>query len=317
MSQRPLKKRLFYLIIDQLAGHWAEGVIVDEEELMPPANVLDYHGRGLIPNFSYIINEGIWVKRPWNRGVCDTGHGMKYLCTGTYDTSVNMGFFEYVKEKYKDLVKIAVFTTIPWAMRGYFYVPDYMISLPPYYRPYNDHLVWTLFVRPYLEREENWNMVHLYLALNDMVSHCPSYQKRNPHPMSSKHAYMLYLDKLVGEIISFLKNKEYWDETIIVIASDHGYHLGCEVCRNLGAKTMNWCCDHPTPYDCYVWDFERDRKTNKYSGGPRRITFIVSGGGLDDELRGSIVEKAEIIDVIPTIAKLIGVEFKTEGRSII
>ena len=305
------------MIIDQLAGHWCEGVLVDPNELIPPANITDYHERKLIPNFSYLIDNGVWVKRPWNRGICDTIHGMKYLSTGSYDMEVNIGFFEYVKETLND-VKVAVFTTLPWAMRGYFYVPDYMVSLPPYYGPYyDDYMIWSLFVKPYLLRERNWNIVHFYLAINDMVSYCPSYSKHNPHPKSSKHAYLLYLDKLIGEIVEFLHNMGYWKDTIFVIASDHGYHLGCNVCRDLGFRTVNWCCDHPKPYDCYVWDFKQERRTDRYSGGPRRITFILSGGALDEEFRGRVIEEAEIIDVIPTIAKLMDIEYHTKGKSIL
>ena len=44
-------KRVFYLIIDQLAGHWEESVKIEGTDL-PPANVKGYHEKGLIPNFS-------------------------------------------------------------------------------------------------------------------------------------------------------------------------------------------------------------------------------------------------------------------------
>ena len=308
-----IKCRLFYIIIDQLAGHWADNVFVHDN--IPPANVLGYVERKFLPNFEYIIRNGVWVKRPWNRGTCDTLHGMKYLCTGSYDMNIEVGFFEYLTIKYK--VNCAVFTTSPWGKRGYFYIPGYMVSLPGYYAPYyDDYLVWKLFVMPYLESNENWEALHFYMAINDMVSHCPSYQKTNPHVKSSKHAYLIYLDKLLGEIVSFLKVKGYWDDTLLVVASDHGYHLGCSVARGMGVTTANWCCDHPAPYDCEVWDFEKDKSTGIYSGGPRRITFILSGGAISD-YKGLIIEEAEIIDVIPTIAKILGVEYKAEGKSII
>ena len=310
-----LLRRLFYIVIDQLAGHWADGIFVSGD--LPPANVRGYHELGLTPNISRLIEGGLWVERPWNRGGCDTRHGMKYLSTGTYDMSASVGFFEYVKEKYKENVRVAVFTTTPWAMRGYFYVPDYVVSLPPCYGPYyDDWMVWALFVRPYLEREENWDMIHFYMPINDIVSHCPSYQEHNPHPKSSKHAYLLHLDKLIGEIVRTLEALGHWSETVLVLASDHGYHLGCDVARRMGARSANWCCDHGEPWDCVVWDFERDEPTGVYSGGPRRVTFIVSGGGLPERLKGVAVKEAEIIDVIPTVAKLLGVEFRAEGRSL-
>jgi len=308
-----LEKRLFYLIIDQLPGHWAEGIYVDEEKKIPPVNVLDYHERGLIPNFSELIKAGIWVKRPWNRGVCKTGYGLKYLSTGTYNTKVDVGFFEYVANNYEK-AKVATFFTLPWGTKGYLYVPGYMISLPPYYP---DDIMWRDFVEPYLKDHSDWDIVCVYFPTNDQVLFCPSYQEKNAHPKSSKHAYMLYLDKLLGEIVKLLKCEGYWKDTVFVIASDHGYHLGCEVCYMKGARTANFVYDHIEPYDCYIWDFKENKKTVKYSGGPRRITFIVSGEGLEGHLRGTIIEEAEIIDVIPTIAKLLNIPYKCEGKSVV
>ena len=60
-------KRVFYLIIDQLAGHWEESIKIEGTNL-PPVNVKGYHEMGLIPNLSYLIENGLWVRRPWNRG---------------------------------------------------------------------------------------------------------------------------------------------------------------------------------------------------------------------------------------------------------
>ena len=42
----------------------------------------------------------------------------------------------------------------------------------------------------------------------------------------------------------------------------------------------------------------------------------MSGNGLDED-SGSVVEEAGIIDVIPTIARFLGIEFRTEGRSVV
>ena len=53
------------------------------------------------------------------------------------------------------------------------------------------------------------------------------------------------------------------------------------------------------------------------SNGPRRITFVLSGGALEERYRGKIIEEAEIIDVIPTIAQLLDVPYECEGRSIL
>jgi len=328
-------KKIFYLIIDQLAGHWAENVKVDEN--VPPANVADYHELGLVPNFSYLIKKGIWVKKPWNKGLCETPHGMKYLATGCYkkgnywifnykgkggyypEAEKEEGFFEYVKRYYQEKIEMAVFTSGCWIAKGYFYLPcsSTMFVLPPTSALHLDALMWRSFTLPWLEQTPDWDMVHVYFPMNDKVSFCPSYMKDNPHPLSSKHAYLLYLDKLVGEIIEFLKVRKHWDKTYLIIASDHAYHLGCSTAYKVGARTLNLCCDHPEPHDCVVWDFKKNEPTDMYSGCTRRTVFIVSGGAVEKRYRGRTVEEAEIIDVIPTIAEILGVKYECEGKSVI
>ena len=319
-------KRVLYLIVDQLAGHWEESVKIEETNY-PPVNVKGYHELGLIPNFSYLIKNGLWVRRPWNRGKCDTSHGMKYLATGSYSDEgcykqgkpwylkVKEGFFEFAKRYYKEKIEIGVFSNSPWLARGYFYTPVSMHGLVSGH--YSDETILKDHAFPWMEEVvPNWNLVHIYFPNMDSISNCPSYGK-DSDPYSSKHSYMLFLDKLIGDIIRFLKERDLWDETYLVLASDHGYHLGCSVAAGMGVKTNNWCCDHPPPWDCEVWDFEKGKSTGIYSGGPRRITFILSGGALDKIYRGETIEEAEIIDVVPTIAQLLGIPYKCEGNSIL
>lgn len=326
-------KRIFYLIIDQMAGHWADGVKVEGD--YPPVNIRDYHRMGLIPNFSSLINSGVWVERCWNKGICDTPHGMKYLASGCYNKGAfwsfggkgnfypgdekEEGFFEFAKKNYPDKIWATVFTTDYWIAKGYFYVPQDMHSLSS---SFPDEPMWRDFALPYLQRTPSWNLFHLYFPTNDGVSFCPSYQK-HVYPFSpslrhsSKHSYILFLNVLIGEIVEFLKSKNWWDETYFIIASDHGYHLGCSVAHQMGIKIKNWCCDHPAPHDCEIWDFEKNESTGIYSAGPRRTTFILSGGALEEKYRGKIVPEAEIIDVIPTIARLMNIDYKCEGKSIL
>ena len=332
-------KYVVYLVIDQLAGHWEESVRIEGTDL-PPANVKGYHEKGLIPNFSHLIENGLWVKRPWNKERCETVSAMKYLATGFYskteacyagsnkkswflEAEKEMGFFEFaIRHHLEDL---AVVTTGPIFSRGYFYVPELMQRVPPEYRsgpPHqDDEAVLRRLAFPWMEWMEGLhakrNLMHVYLYGMDEINRCPSYQKGLSEPESSKHTYLLFLDRLVGEMTQFLKAKGLWEETYIVIASDHGYHLGCSVAPGMGVKTNNWCCDHGEPWDCEVWDFENDRSTGIYSGGPRRITFILSGGVLDKESRGKTIEEAEIIDVIPTIAQLLDVPYECKGKSIL
>jgi len=322
-------KRVLFIVIDQLPGHWAEGVTVEGD--IPPVNVWGYHKLGLIPTFSHLIESGLFAFC-WNRGVCDTAHGMKYLATGTYDCgpfwsprggqpyypregrdSGPMGLFEFAKHYDPDGICSACFTTDYWAAPGYFFTASDTYAFSAYFP---DERMWREFALPYLRKRENWNLVHIYFPLMDSVSFCPSYQKPAPHPRSSKHAYMMFLDSLLSEVVEFLLSSGLWDETLLVLASDHGYHAACSVARKMGATTPNWCCDHPGPYDCEVWDFESDRPKGIYSGGPRRTLLLLSGGALPEGLRGKTVKEAEIIDVAPTIADFLGIPFECQGKSL-
>jgi len=75
--------RILALMIDQLAGHWVEGVKIQATGF-PPPNVEDYHRLGLIPNLSDCIRNGLWVRHTWNRGVCVTAYVSRYITSGTY-----------------------------------------------------------------------------------------------------------------------------------------------------------------------------------------------------------------------------------------
>jgi len=333
-----LRKKVILIVIDQLPGHWAEGVYVDRGRRVPPVNVKGYHELGLIPNISYLIRSGLWVVRAWNRGVCDTRHGMRYLAVGSYARPLydseywrhsedyseeeKVGFFEFAKEYYRGELKCAVFGG--WYERGYFYVPDTIVS-PRCTKiavqntvEWSDMILWRDFVRPYMDFNPDFNLMFVYFPTFDVLNMCPSYlEGEGANPFTSKHLYIKLLDSVIGEMVDYLKARGLWEETVLVLASDHGYHLGCDVARRMGASSANWCCGHDKPFDCVVWDFERDEPTGEYSGGPRRVTFVVSGGGLPEEYRGRVVREAEIIDVVPTIADILEVPYKCEGRSVL
>ncbi len=290
-------KRLVYLIIDQLAGHWEESVRIEGTDL-PPTNVKGYHERNLIPNFSHLIDSGLWVKRPWNRGECHAACAMKYLATGSYskrescydynfkkpwyiECEKEMGFFEFAKRYLGDKITAGVFSCSPWLSRGYFYIPEFVHSLRPGYR---DETMLRQFVFPWMETLSKqdillmWNLVYIYFPTMSGVAHCPSYKVGPSDSRSSTHKYLVFLDGLMGEMINLLKASGLWEEVYIVIASDHGYHLGCSVAAGMGVKTNNWSCGHSSPWDCELWDFQSSKSTGGYSGGPRRTTFILSGG---------------------------------------
>ena len=331
-------KRLVYLIIDQLAGHWAEGVKIEGTDL-PPANVKGYHELGLIPSFSHLIENGLWVKRPWNRAECKTPNGMRYLATGSYndpdacydltykkpwyvECEKDMGFFEFAKIHGGAEVTAGIFSCSPWLSKGYFYVPEFMHAM---ISGYADEVMLRDFALAWMKKIDHpqvpltWNLTHIYFPVMDGVGHsgCPSYMASAADPRSSKHSYLLYLDQLVGELTEYLQTTGIWEETYLVIAADHGYHLGCSVAAEDGVTTDNQCHGHRAPFDCEVWDFGRNESTEIYAGGPRRVTFIVSGGALEAKYTGKSVEEAEIIDVIPTISELLGIPYECQGKSIL
>ena len=74
--------RVLYVIMDQLAGHWCDGVEVAPG--IPPVNVWGYHKLGRIPHFSELIAKGLFAFT-WNRQHCMTAAGVKYLATGCYN----------------------------------------------------------------------------------------------------------------------------------------------------------------------------------------------------------------------------------------
>ena len=324
--------RVLFIVIDQLAGHWAEGVTVAEN--MPPVNVWGYHKKGLIPTFSSLIENGVFAFA-WNRGTCDTPHGMKYLATGGYNVepfwkslknqsyyernpSDPVGLLEFAKSSNPEGITSACFTTNNWAAPGYFYTAGDIHALTSYYP---DEAMWRDLALPYLRKTKNWNLVLVYFPVNDIVSNCPSYAFWNPHVRSSKHSYIQFLDGLLGEVVEYLKSDGLWDHTYLILASDHGYHAACsaarEVGKMIGVNSPNWCCDHLPPYDCEVWDYANDRSKGEYSGCARRVLSIVSGGALDKSFRGKIIGESEIIDIAPTIADVLGIPYKCEGKSLL
>ena len=192
-------------------------------------------------------------------------------------------------------------------------IPYSYHSMPPSYR---DEAVVRELVFPWMECfRDKWNLAHIYISGMDAITRCPSYPEGPCARDGSKHTYMLFLDGVLQEIIQFLKTNGWWEETYIVIASDHGYHLGCTASAAMGVKTNNWCCDHPEPWDCEVWDFEQGKSTGIASNGCKRTTSILSGPALAEEYRGKTIEEAEIIDVIPTIAEFLDVPYECQGKS--
>ena len=77
------------------------------------------------------------------------------------------------------------------------------------------------------------------LPVFDRISYCPSYDPSLTDLGDTKHDYLLHLDRLLGRLVKALHESGAWSETVLVLASDHGYHLGCSACRAVGDSTPN------------------------------------------------------------------------------
>ncbi|HOL22961.1 MAG TPA: sulfatase-like hydrolase/transferase [bacterium] len=325
-------RRVLMVILDMLAGHWDKDVIVPFTGLQPP-NVLGYVEAGKLPVFQECISNGIFVYC-WNKGNCNTAYGQKYLASGTYKgIEVAPGADPYCrfikggeiktiltacKERYPS-GKVASFGSDAWMQTGWWKAPDATYGWGSYF---SDFLT-TQTCFKWMMESHDWKMVLLYLAQYDKTGNCPLF-KEGASYTEDKHHSLLYLDKLLWMIKEFLKENNWWEETYLFIGSDHGCHYGCNISVEEGRKRgipdkelINYCSNHQEPYDCYLWDFKRNKSTDKRLDCTRRTTFIISGGGLEERNKGKVIPYGEIIDFAPTIAKLMDIEFPAEGKSLV
>lgn len=99
---------------------------------------------------------------------------------------------------------------------------------------------------------------------------------------------ILYTDFLVGQIFDLLRKKDIFEDTAIIITSDHGENMG-----ELGIYAEHATADHGT---CRI------PMVMKFPGGAKGVT--------DNELHYNI-------DLLPTMAELLGVPIKEQwdGKS--
>ena len=151
---------------------------------------------------------------------------------------------------------------------------DATLQLPPVLpddrldcSPFSWYLHWNL-PEPrmsWLEHhDQHKNLVHAYLASITWADHC------------------------VGRVLDALDNSRFADNTIIVLWSDHGWHLGE---NNITGKNTLW-----------------ERSTH--------VPLIFAGPGITP---GHTNSPAELLDVYPTICDLIGIDAPShvEGLSLV
>ncbi|MFI4876155.1 MAG: sulfatase [Blastopirellula sp. JB062] len=153
--------------------------------------------------------------------------------------------------------------------------PEDEVQLPPYMRQDRDdvprfswYLHWKLPEprQKYLVESGQWrNLVRSYLA-------CTS-----------------FVDAQVGRVLAALEQQGYADNTVVVLWSDHGWHLGE---KGITGKNSLW-----------------DRST--------RVPLIFAGPGV--AIGGKSAESVELLDIYPTLIELCGLPAKSnlDGISLV
>ena len=345
--------RVLVLMIDQLSGHWVDGVKIKATGF-PPPNIEDYHQLGFIPNISDCIQNGIWVRHPWNRGICETRYVSRYIVSGTYADEGGEHIISAIKTIFPGM-KTASFSNWEWDV----FDPQYNIGpenfdfnytlykwlseklgmecskgLPPpaeYWEErrkrkragwkerkiqFSDCNLLHQYVIPWMRENKDWKVVYMHWVDHD-GTHCPAFVETPKDPYDDKHHHLTdYVDKNVGELVRFLKSEGFWEEMYLIIFSDHGYHLNCDA-PEAQQYGQDFCSDHALPHDCFVWDYQRNRSTQVRSDCCRRIFMLITGGALTPNLRGQQMRESEIIDIPSTVAHIYGIEYSGEGQSIL
>jgi arylsulfatase A-like enzyme len=109
------------------------------------------------------------------------------------------------------------------------------------------------------------------------------------HAVQSYLASVTFADHCVGMVIDALESSRYAENTIVVLFSDHGFHLG---------EKQRWA------------------KRSLWEDGTR-VPLVISAPGTPQNQRTA--QPAELIDVFPTLLELAGLEpdDRQEGQSLV
>jgi arylsulfatase A-like enzyme len=162
----------------------------------------------------------------------------------------------YVPQKWFDLYASSEIVTPPYRADDFNDMPEIVSRINDF--PMMPTTEWAI------ENNEWENIIHAYLA-------CVS-----------------FVDHYVGQIIQALEASGHADNTVVILASDHGYRLGE---KGTFAKHCLWI-------------------------EGTRVPLIVSGPGIADGL--SVPDPVELLDLYPTILDLAGLPANgmNEGKSL-
>ncbi|NME70620.1 sulfatase [Flammeovirga aprica] len=121
----------------------------------------------------------------------------------------------------------------------------------------------------------NWKR---YEAFEDIYFGLSSMDARKRY-MQGYYACISYIDDILGQLVTTLKEKGLWENTIIVFFSDHGYHMG----------------NH------FLYG-----KVSLYEESAKSPLIIRVPGNMNNGTE--VMTTVELVDVYPTITELIGLE---------
>jgi len=111
-------------------------------------------------------------------------------------------------------------------------------------------------------------------------------------------------ERFIGELLNGLKELDLYDNTVLIIMSDHGTNLG-EHPIPMGTFGESWGCTSPYPEHCTMYEHDI------------RVLCIIKDRDLP---QGKVIEGiTRTIDIVPTVLELldINVPVKFDGTSLI
>lgn len=165
----------------------------------------------------------------------------------------------------------------PFFMSVGFFRPHVPLHVPPKWFDLYDRESITLPANPLADLDD---LPANFLSINDYAA-APTHRDTIEADMQRTltHAYLAsisFVDDCVGIVLNALKNSAHADNTIIVLWSDHGFHLG---------EKQHWA-------KRTLWEEST------------RVPLIIAGPGIKPDT--PTAEPASLLDIYPTLIELTG-----------
>ncbi|MCM2375108.1 sulfatase [Aporhodopirellula aestuarii] len=147
---------------------------------------------------------------------------------------------------------------------------------------------------PLVREDDRDDLSQYAIDLTNLMHVSPTHQwvteaGQLEHAVQSYLASVTFADHCVGMVLDALQSSEYADNTIVVLFSDHGFHLG---------EKQRWA------------------KRSIWEDGAR-VPMVISAPGMRESVRTN--QPAELIDIFPTLLDLAGLppDAGQEGQSLV